>query len=308
MGIATVSRVLNGGKNVHKKTREKVLAVIQKYNYNPNAAARKLSRRGFIDRSLGIFIPKTINQFFFELVRAISEALKDYDYNILVYNSEKAGKSVFEHIVTEDLPGMFLFGDPPMEKHEKELSVKSSIPYIYLDHHSENEDYLAFDHYLGGRIAAGYLLRNKRDKILFIGKSEGHQQQYERLKGFRDELRAGGIKKIEELYLPDYNLSYTVSREMFKQGNADGIFYFSDIMAYGGLQAKAELQSNVSIIAYDDIFPSRYLGLSTVRQSVEVLAKRGVEALMKKIDERYQTAERDPVQIILAPELVDRGS
>jgi LacI family transcriptional regulator len=308
VGIATVSRVINGGVNVSKNTLEKILAVIKKYNYNPSSAARILSKRAFVKKLIGIVMPKTMNQFFFELIKAISRVLRDFDYNILIYNAEKGRRSVFEYIISEDLPGLFLFGDPPVEKHEKELLVKSSIPYIYLDHHGVGENFVAFDHYLGGRLAAKYLLKKNRKDMMFVGKSDALQQQNDRFRGFRDELADNGVDNVQEMYLPDLNLSYSVSRELFRQESINGIFYFSDIMAYGGLQAKNELNSDINIIAYDDIFPSKYTGLSTIRQSVDVLAEKGVNLLVKKIDERYEIDKADPVQIILDPELIDRNS
>ena len=42
VSIATVSRVLNGNANVSEKTRKKVLDVMEKYGYRPNAFARGL--------------------------------------------------------------------------------------------------------------------------------------------------------------------------------------------------------------------------------------------------------------------------
>ena len=43
LSIATVSRVMNGGKNVSPNTRDKVLAACKQLNYLPNPAARALS-------------------------------------------------------------------------------------------------------------------------------------------------------------------------------------------------------------------------------------------------------------------------
>ncbi len=42
VSIATVSRVLNGSSNVSEKTKQKVLAVMDEYEYTPNAFARGL--------------------------------------------------------------------------------------------------------------------------------------------------------------------------------------------------------------------------------------------------------------------------
>ena len=42
VSIATVSRVLNGNSNVRPETRKKVLDVMEKCDYKPNAFARGL--------------------------------------------------------------------------------------------------------------------------------------------------------------------------------------------------------------------------------------------------------------------------
>ena len=42
VGVSTVSRVLNNHPDVKDKTREKVLEVIEEYNYIPNNSARNL--------------------------------------------------------------------------------------------------------------------------------------------------------------------------------------------------------------------------------------------------------------------------
>ena len=42
VSVATVSRVLNGNANVSEKTKNKVMEIIQEYNYTPNAFARGL--------------------------------------------------------------------------------------------------------------------------------------------------------------------------------------------------------------------------------------------------------------------------
>lgn len=52
VSIKTVSRVVNNEANVREQTREKVLGVIRKLQYKPNAAARELSGRR--SRSIGL--------------------------------------------------------------------------------------------------------------------------------------------------------------------------------------------------------------------------------------------------------------
>lgn len=45
VSMATVSRVVNGNQNVKPATRQKVLAVIERLDYRPNAVARGLASK-----------------------------------------------------------------------------------------------------------------------------------------------------------------------------------------------------------------------------------------------------------------------
>lgn len=45
VSMATVSRVVNGNPNVKPATRKKVLEVIDRLDYRPNAVARGLAKR-----------------------------------------------------------------------------------------------------------------------------------------------------------------------------------------------------------------------------------------------------------------------
>lgn len=55
VSIATVSRVLNNSPHVSKKTKERVLAVIEESGYVPNAFARGLGLNTM--RTIGLLCP-----------------------------------------------------------------------------------------------------------------------------------------------------------------------------------------------------------------------------------------------------------
>ena len=75
-------------------------------------------------------------------------------------------------------------------------------------------------------------------------------------------------------------------------------------MAFGGIQAKKEMDKRIAIIGYDDIFPSRFLGLSTVRQSSASLGKEAGTAILSLI----RSEGREKIQRVLNPSLIDRNS
>ena len=62
VSMATVSRVVNGNKNVKENTRKKVLEVIERLDYRPNAVARGLASKK--TTTVGVVIPNITNSYF----------------------------------------------------------------------------------------------------------------------------------------------------------------------------------------------------------------------------------------------------
>ncbi len=69
VSMATVSRVVNGNPNVKDATRQKVLDVIEKLDYRPNAVARGLASKK--TTTVGIIIPDVTNVYFSSLARGM---------------------------------------------------------------------------------------------------------------------------------------------------------------------------------------------------------------------------------------------
>ncbi|MCT7729484.1 MAG: LacI family DNA-binding transcriptional regulator, partial [Lactobacillus iners] len=59
VSMATVSRVVNGNTNVRKETRDKVLAVIDRLHYQPNAVAQGLASKK--TTTVGVVVPGLTN-------------------------------------------------------------------------------------------------------------------------------------------------------------------------------------------------------------------------------------------------------
>ncbi|MCP6711521.1 LacI family DNA-binding transcriptional regulator, partial [Klebsiella pneumoniae] len=71
VSMATVSRVVNGNPNVKPATRKKVLAVIERLDYRPNAVARGLASKR--STTVGVIIPDVTNIYFAALARGIDD-------------------------------------------------------------------------------------------------------------------------------------------------------------------------------------------------------------------------------------------
>ena len=86
VSMATVSRVVNGNPNVKPETRDRVLEVIKKLNYRPNAVARGLASKK--TTTVGVIIPSVTNSYFAELALGIDDIASMYKYNIILTNSD----------------------------------------------------------------------------------------------------------------------------------------------------------------------------------------------------------------------------
>ena len=86
VSVTTVSRVLNNKADVSDKTREKVLKIIDRLNYNPNSIARGLVMNKTY--TIGLIVPDISNAFFAEIAKAIEDELREYGYSVIFCNTD----------------------------------------------------------------------------------------------------------------------------------------------------------------------------------------------------------------------------
>lgn len=82
VSIATVSRVLNGSGSVSEKTRKKVLDVISRYEYTPNAFARGLGLNTM--RTIGILCADSSDLYLAKAVYYIEQKLRANGYDSIL--------------------------------------------------------------------------------------------------------------------------------------------------------------------------------------------------------------------------------
>src|SRR5581483_8456900 len=86
VGVATVSRVLNGRANVRPAPRDRVLEAIRVLNYRPSSVARNLSlQRTMVVAAL---LPWFTNPSAVQRVRGIVDGLSGSAYDLMVFDIE----------------------------------------------------------------------------------------------------------------------------------------------------------------------------------------------------------------------------
>ena len=111
--MATVSRVVNGNKNVKENTQKKVLEVIDRLitvqmPWRVVLASKKTT-------TVGVVIPNITNGYFSTLAKGIDDIAEMYKYNIVLANSDEDDDkevSVVNTLFSKQVDGIIFMGYP----------------------------------------------------------------------------------------------------------------------------------------------------------------------------------------------------
>lgn len=138
VSIATVSRVLNGSKNVSDKTRRKVLDVIDRYEYTPNAFARGLGLNTM--KTIGVMCADSSDLYLARAVYYIEQKLRANGYDSLLCCTGYALESKIASmnlLLTKKVDGIILAGSNFAYEKESEnkyiTDAAAQIPVMLLN-------------------------------------------------------------------------------------------------------------------------------------------------------------------------------
>jgi len=315
VGVATVSRVMNGSAQVRPATRDRVLEAIRTLNYRPSSVARNLSlQRTMVVAAL---LPWFTNPSAVQRVRGIVEGLSSSQYDLMVFDieSEARQRRAFELFDRGDrADGLLVVSTLPPEQ-EVERIRAARIPCILVDAVHPALPSIAVDDVAGGALATRHLVELGHRRIALIGDPPPEfrfEWSRDRTHGYERALGQAGIEVRPE-YVREGTRLVHVARAIATEllslpERPTAIFASSDTQALGTLEAARTLGIRVpqelSIVGFDDIEVASYVGLTTVRQPLAESGRRGAELLLRALGGR-------PVDLrteLLPLELVVRGT
>lgn len=116
VSIATISRVLNGGKNVSQKTYDRVMKVIEEEGYTPNVFARGLGLNTM--QTIGILVTDLSDPYYAEMINHLSEHLHALGMNVLLSctgHELKNKKKELNMLLNKRVDAIFLAGSSQQE-------------------------------------------------------------------------------------------------------------------------------------------------------------------------------------------------
>jgi LacI family transcriptional regulator len=315
---STVSRVINDDPNVNVTTRQRVRTVMQKLNFQPNAAARGLAAGK--TRILGLVIPMGVaalfsDPYFPQLIQGITAACNQHDYSTMLWLAEpEYERRTIQQIVSAGMIDGLIVASALTDDAVVDAVRGRNLPFVLIGRHPIHADitYVDVDNRMSSRDAVLHLLRLGYKRVATISGPLNMIGGMDRLAGYKDALRARGLIAEAQLIAEgDFSEEggYRAMHELLPQ-SPDAIFVASDSMALGAMRALREagkrIPEDTALVGFDDMpFAARTdPPLTTVRQPIHRAGFVAAETLMDMI----QDEDTAPRRVILPTELVIRES
>jgi LacI family transcriptional regulator len=295
VGVATVSRVLNGRANVRPQTREKVLAAMEALSYRPSLTARNLSLRR--THVIGVVVPFFTSPSAVERVRGVATVLARSPYDLMLFDieSEERREHAFQLFDRGDRSdGLLMISLIPPDNEVERLRA-SRLPCVLVDATHPALPSVVIDDVRGGEIATSHLIELGHRRIGFLGDKPPDPFRFassrDRTRGYEHALARAGIELRPEYVregTQSHHLARSIAIDLLRlPQRPTAIFAASDTQALGVLEAARILgirvPEDLSVVGFDDIEVAAHLGLTTVRQPLFESGRRGTELLLQML-------------------------
>ena len=278
---ATVSRILNGTAAVKTEKRERVMKLIEKYDYHPNAMARALTESR--SHLIGMVVAHSGNSYYNSLFAACESEAYRRGYVTMLMNTHSQPsfeRSTLARLCELRAEAAIICGgsidrEPPdgdfltllkrvrgkMRVAVGSRSPMDGIPGIMVDHAASMD------------MAVRYLAKLGHRKISYVYTGSQYIGTQERLTQFRETMKSLSLTVREEwmIQVPDYDISSGaegIEKLLSLPEQPTAMLGMNDMVTAGMLQGLLNHGFNVpedySLLGFDDTFVA---GITTPRFS-----------------------------------------
>ncbi len=315
----TVSRALNPQTRalVNERTARRVLDAAKELGYRPNPIARGL--RTNRSNTIGVLVPDLMNPLFAAVVRGIEDGLREGGYTPLIANTDNDAERervAYEAMSARQVDG-FIAATARRDHWLLADRVRAGVKVVLVNRRVDSDALPAVtgDDRLGVGLAVEHLARLGHRRIAHLAGSQTLYTGWSRHMGFIDAMEANGLEPDPDLIV--FSDAFT-EREgarcsvelLTRRRDFTAVVAGNDLLALGCYdaleQAGLRCPEDVSVVGYNDMpFVDRFSPpLTTVRVPHYELGANAAALML----EQLRGTDMPPRQLLLAPELVIRGS
>jgi len=312
---ATVSRVINGGP-VAEGTRLRVLEVLERTGFRPNAAARMLAsgRSGVVGVVLHVDPHLLLEDpYFSQLLQGITDHLAEQSTGMMLWLGNRTKEQILDHVLATSFVDGVIVSASTIEDTVVDGLLASSLPTVLIGHRRADRtaSYVDIDNEQAADAITTHLISIGRTRVGHITGSRGTVAGEDRLTGYLRAMQRAGLDVDGLVVDGDFSRHSGVAAaaELLDRG-VDAIFCANDATAAGALEtirARAvRVPDDVALAGFDDLEFAAHLDppLTTVRQGIRQQGIEAARALLQLLED----ADRSPRRVLLPTELVIRQS
>lgn len=300
VSIATVSRVMNGNPNVSRKTRQKVLDVMEESGYTPNVFARGLGLNTM--HTVGLMCTDSSDPFLANAVYYLERELRMHGYDSFLcctgYELNTKQKYL-ELLLSKRVDAIIFVGSSYLEAESSNnayiINAATNVPVMLINGfiNKPNIYCTLCDDYGSMHDAAMILLEQGKQNILYLYSSKSYSG-IQKLKGFKAAIteKLGHVNEVSIRMCP---LSIDIAKELLKDLTGQGMLFDAviaseDILAIGAIKYAKEMSIDIpnalSIIGYNNSLLASCSDpeLTSIDNHVETLSITTVGTLMRVIN------------------------
>ena len=323
---ATVSRVINGIRNVDPQLHEVVWDAVGRTGYVPNRLARSLVTRR--SGTVALVVSDTeahdddpfmsrffADPYFGRVVGGLMSVLRRAGVQLAlqIIGSDEGRRRLVGDLRNGQADGAIVLSLPPVDPLPRMLT-DGDVPAVLIGRPAEPVpiDYVDLANDTGAALAAEHLLARGCQRIAMISGPADVPAGSDRLTGFRRSMARRGHGWVPTATGNFTQDSGEAAMRTLLAGNPelDGVFAANDLMALGALLALREagrrVPDDVAVVGFDDSSAAVAAtpALTTVRHPLEDMAAEAARLLLARIEDPTMRVS----SVIYEPTLVRRAS
>lgn len=318
VSIGTVSRVINGAKDVKEKNRIKVEAAIEELNFRPNHYAKNLKSNK--SNLIGIIVPDLTDEFFLFLTNGIEQAATHEGYLVVVLTSKgnaELEKKYIEFLWEKRVDGIVITSAGGNEDILLPIRDKGT-PVVFVDRKPQSHlfDSVYVDKRHGAYLATSYLIECGHRKIALATGPKELVTNADRFSGFiqalydhnipiqNEYIRFGSFTEESGLEFMHWFTSLSVEERPTAVLSGSTVITYGCL--YGAIRLGVSIPDDLSMISYGSLGMEELINpkITYIHQmSTEVS-----EITSKLILEKIKTPLSHAQQTVLTPHIVVRDS
>jgi LacI family xylobiose transport system transcriptional regulator len=313
VSLSTISKVLNGRRDVASATRARVENLLEQNGYRRRGNERRESSL------LEVVFHELDSAWSMEIIKGLENVARENDMSVVLTesgNRHAPGPEWISGVLRRRPVGVVLVFSDLAPEHKQQLSSRD-IPFVIIDpagDPSPGVPSVGSANWAGGLAATRHLIELGHKRIAMITGPEDMMCSLARLDGYRSAMNTAGISVDPELIrFGDFHVDggrLAATALLALPDRPTAIFAGSDLQALGVLEAARaagiRVPEDLSIVGYDDVPLAQWSSpsLTTVHQPLQKMAEEAARLILRLRD----GADASGSRMDLATHLVVRDS